>query len=227
MEAFTRALSDFTPFDNFQALRSTTAVIIVCLLALASWKLQSKTKEPPALRDILPFIANTFQYMTNQRKLMDRLTQHMSSHSTTISKLYLGPVPIYMVTGSQNLQTIFRGSPVVNADKFMVMVLEHVQWFTKEDLAKFDNDKTGRLKVPKPGTENIPTEKRYWANNHDIFHEHLLRTKPTAVLADTFNSFIGAKLEEQPLDKWVTVRIYDYLKRDMAEAASMVKIPNP
>jgi hypothetical protein len=101
------------------------------------------------------------------------------------------------------------------------MVMEHVQYFTKADLAKFTNDKSGRFKLPAKGARQAPGEQRYWARSHSIYHEYLSRTHPSSSLAVTYNTFLRAKLEEQPIDEWQEVRLYDYLKRNMAEAATI------
>lgn len=127
---------------------------------------------------------------------------------------------VYLVTGAQNVQSMFRTSPSVSSDKFILLIMETLHWMTKDDLARFVQDKSGRLKTPAPGTEGTPDEKRYWARNHEIYHKYMLHTRSTAKLAESYYALFSAELDQQPAGEWVTVRLYDYLKRNMCKAGT-------
>ncbi|KAI8262806.1 Cholesterol 7-alpha-monooxygenase [Colletotrichum sp. SAR11_239] len=143
---------------------------------------------------------------------------------SNIVKFNLGPVPVYLVSGSQNVQRLFRnsaGSTQLSSDKFVLMVTEKVHGVDQQDAKRWASDKTGRLKIPAPGTEDTPEDQRIWSGMHHIFTEHLSRAEPTAKLAQNFTAFFGEKLGKQPLNEWKEVCLFQFLKKDMAEAAIM------
>jgi len=135
-------------------------------------------------------------------------------------QFYVGPMKAYMIDGASNIQAMFRASHNVSSDIFFLMVQQHIWNSTPEDLAKFANDKSGRQKTPlRPaGTESDP-EKRYWAGMHETVHRYLARADETDTLARSYQRFFNLNLEKFPLAKETPVRIYDFLLRDMAEAA--------
>ncbi|KAK1966434.1 cytochrome P450 [Colletotrichum sublineola] len=182
--------------------------------------LQQKGNEPPSLPGLVPF-SNTYQYITDNGRFLERAAEALKKRS--IVKFKLGTDTVYLVAGSYNVQKLFRNSSnnTLSSDKFIIMVNGQVQGMTKDDVAKLQNDKSGRLKTPAPGTEAVPEHQRYWAGLHHVFHEHLFRPEATARLAQSFITFFGEKLEQQPLERWETTLLFKYLKKDMAEAATI------
>jgi hypothetical protein len=58
--------------DPYTLFFTTLVVLLPALLLwFRSWS--QDTKEPPSLRDVLPFLTNTYQYMTNQTKFIERV----------------------------------------------------------------------------------------------------------------------------------------------------------
>ncbi|RYP10035.1 hypothetical protein DL765_008234 [Monosporascus sp. GIB2] len=88
----------------------------------------------------------------------------------------------------------------------------------KDEIKMFENDKSGRQKMPLPGAD-IPQDQRHWYNHHQIYAEYLSSTKYTGILADTFYHFFSQRLDQQPLSEWAIVALFDLLKSDMAESA--------
>lgn len=131
----------------------------------------------------------------------------------------------YIIDGANNIQTMFRASNNVSSDIFFLMVQQHIWNATKEDLAKFANDKSGRQKVPLPGPDSSSgkketgAQKRYWAGMHETVHRYLARTDETNHLARSYQRFFAQNLSRFPLGEAVPVRIYDLLLNDMARAA--------
>ncbi|KAI8151552.1 Cholesterol 7-alpha-monooxygenase [Colletotrichum sp. SAR 10_70] len=161
-------------------------------------------------------------YLTDNHGFLKRAAEALKK--SNIVKFNLGPVPVYLVSGSQNVQRLFRnstGSTQLSSDKFVLMVTEKVHGVDQQDAKRWASDKTGRLKIPAPGTEDTPEDQRIWSGMHHIFTEHLSRAEPTAKLAQNFTAFFGAKLEKQPLNEWKEVCLFQFLKKDMAEAAIM------
>jgi len=91
---------------------------------------------------------------------------------------------------------------------------------TPDDLAKFARDKTGRLPVPLPGTEDVPESERLWSKMHTIMHTYLAQTHHTNALAATYQRFFSEQLERFPLGEWREATVMgDVMKQAMAEAA--------
>ncbi|OHE97164.1 hypothetical protein CORC01_07605 [Colletotrichum orchidophilum] len=146
------------------------------------------------------------------------LISHAMAQSHVV-KLYIGPMRFYFVQGGESVQAMFRSSASISSNKFILLVMKNLQGSAEEDVAKFANDKSGRLKIPAQGYENMPQEKRYWYNLHHITIENLSRSEPCALLAETYTKFLGDALEKQPLGQWATVRLFDLLRKDMCESA--------
>ncbi|TDZ21502.1 25-hydroxycholesterol 7-alpha-hydroxylase [Colletotrichum orbiculare MAFF 240422] len=139
--------------------------------------------------------------------------------SSNILRLRLGPVRLYLIKGGQQVQAMFGKSTVMSPDKFIVMVLRDLQGASEEDVARFVDDKSGRHKVPPSGYEDVPSEQRYWHTLHHFSSTGLAVVENTAQLAGKYTTFLGEVLEQQPLGEWSTVRLFEYLRRDMGESA--------
>lgn len=179
-----------------------------------------KSNEPPRLPELIPYVSNAYQYLTNNSKFLQRASEALKK--SNIVGFNLGPVRVYLVSGSHNVQKLFRnssGNTKLSSDKFVLMVNEYVQGIEKADAARWASDKSGRLKIPAPGTEDMPEDRRIWSDMHHVFAEHLTRADSTAKLAQNFQMFFNEKLEQQPLGVWKELQMVQFLKRDMAEAA--------
>ena len=89
----------------------------------------------------------------------------------------------------------------------------------KTEIAKFANDKSGRLQKPAPGTGDTPVENRYWLGHDTLYSQFLSKRHYSDSLAASFYSFFSKSLDKQPLQQWATVNLFDTLKTSMAEAA--------
>jgi hypothetical protein len=112
---------------------------------------------------------------------------------------------------------MFRKSSSLSSDKFILMVMERMQCMTKADLAKYMSDKSGRQQTPAIGT--APGQKRYWANMHHVFTEHLSQGRAVASLAGSLSRFFEEKLEVFPKEEWVTVHVFEFMQDVVAECA--------
>ncbi|KAI3528664.1 hypothetical protein CSPX01_16066 [Colletotrichum filicis] len=183
--------------------------------------LRPKANEPPSLPGLIPYVSNTYQYITDNSRFLERATEALKKSS--VVKFNLGADTVYLVAGSHNVRKLFRNSSnnTLSSDKFIVMVNGRVQGMTDEDVAVMYNDRSGRLKTPAAGTESMPENQRFWVGLHHVFNEHLFRAEATAKLAESFITFFGEKLDQQPRDEWETLQLFKYLKKDMAEAATI------
>lgn len=123
-----------------------------------------------------------------------------------------------MVKSPKSIQALFRTSPSVSSNKFMHMILENMMNFAPDDIARFENDLTGRLPTPLP-TANNPDgkpSKRYWAPYHAILHNYLARAHETNKLGETYQRFFGERLEKYAIGEWTEgVQIRDFLYKEM------------
>ncbi|RYP60258.1 hypothetical protein DL769_008192 [Monosporascus sp. CRB-8-3] len=175
-------------------------------------------ERPPALPEIIPF-SNTFEYLTNVAKFMDRVTQTLKAHESNIVRFRMGFKNAYIVAGSKNTQKVF-GPPSTVDGNFLQLILMDKHWgLTKEEIGKFANDKSGRLKTPAPGTEDTPRNQRYWRGHDHLYAEYLTHRKYSDSLAASFYRLFSQRLDEQPANQWTTVTLFALLKTTMAEAA--------
>ncbi|KAI0179259.1 cytochrome P450 [Hypoxylon sp. FL1284] len=180
---------------------------------------QRNTIGPPTLDETIPYVSNTIQYLTDMGTFIDRVTERLSSTKSNIIKFNIGLTPAYIVTGPKNVQKVL-GSPTTLDGNFLQLVLMDRLWdMSKHEISKFANDKSGRSKAPAPGTESTPPYQRYWLGHDQLYVDYLSSRKHSDALADSFYRLFTRHLDEQPVDEWVTVRLFDTLKAVMAESA--------
>ncbi|KAH8890157.1 cytochrome P450 [Thozetella sp. PMI_491] len=190
--------------------------IAIASLVVVTFVREGKPGRPPMLFDPLPHVANTYQYMTNMKDFFPRAAKVLQN--SNIVGFYLGPNKVYFITGGQNVQTMFRKSDHISSDKFMIMIMRNL-WAAKEpELAKFANDKTGRLKAPAPGTEGDGTT-RYWAGFHRVVHDYIAKVEQSNRLAANYQRHFATRIEKHSCQEWSTISLVQFLRRDMAEAA--------
>jgi hypothetical protein len=136
-----------------------------------------------------------------------------------IVKFYMGPMKVYLVTGPQNIQAMFRKSTSLSSDKFLLMVMGTLLCFTKEDYTKFANDKTGRLPEPREGTAAAHKGPRYWAGFHHNFARNLSQISATTALTAKFYEFFREVIQVYPVGEWTTVNLFQFMRTRMAGAA--------
>lgn len=167
----------------------------------------------------IPFIGNTLQYLLDNSSFIDRASLAMQTRD--IVQFYLGPVKTYLVAGPQNVQAMFRTTktPSLSSDKFLLMTQEHLMGFAKEDVAKFANDRTGRLAEPNQGTAATHHGPRFWFGLHHNM-KTLSQGAATSSLTDKFVEFFDERVQEYPLGEEVTVDLYQFMRSKMAGAAT-------
>ncbi|KAK0712050.1 hypothetical protein B0H67DRAFT_586878 [Lasiosphaeris hirsuta] len=194
-------------------------VSLVLVLALVISSVQTSKNEPwtlPNWRGV-PVLGNTIQYMVDNGSFITRASLAMRTRD--MIKFSLGLTPVYLVTGSRNVQALFRKSNSLSSDKFLLMVMETVMCFTPEDYAKFANDKTGRLPEPMEGTAAKHQGPRYWAEFHHHNARNLSLASNTAALTAKFYDIFRERVRVYPLGEWTTVNLLYFMRTQMAGAA--------
>ncbi|ROT35576.1 cytochrome P450 [Sodiomyces alkalinus F11] len=185
-------------------------------VGVSTTKRNQKWNAPPAIPETIPFISNAIAYITRPKAFLERAAKTLSR--TNLATFHLGPIPVTLVTGSAQVQSLFR-SQDVSAERFLLLILENLRGMSKSDVAGFKADRTGRRRIPR--TDDDDNSKRLWYRQAEI-HEFIARPEVTATLARTFTRFFSAAIEEtQPLGgDWVEdVRIFAFLKHEMGTAA--------
>ncbi|KAK4442863.1 putative cytochrome P450 E-class, group IV [Podospora aff. communis PSN243] len=194
---------------------SWTLALGVTILTTTLYSLTRPAPPIPTLSGPIPRLSITLLYMTDMRTFLSRAAAALRAKN--IVQFYLGPLKAYLISSPAYIQTMFRTSAQVSSDIFFLMVQTHIWNATPEDLAKFSGDKSGRQKVPLPGTEE--QKKRYWNGMHETVHRYLARADETNILGAMYQRFFGERLERFPVGEKREVKIYEFLLADMAEAA--------
>lgn len=123
------------------------------------------------------------------------------------------------MTGERNTQVLFGPPEIVDPNLFQLLLMDTHWGMPKNEIKMFRDDKSGRQKVPLPGTENTDPRQRHWYNHQQLYSEYLSSAKYTSILANTFFDFFSERLDRQSSTGWTTVTLYELLKTDMVESA--------
>lgn len=126
---------------------------------------------------------------------------------------------MYLVTGAQNVQTMFRPSRGLSPDIFMLDIMAYVWAARDEELTKFRNDKSGRMRKPLPGTEDTPAPQRYWASQHHLHSEFLARADAASRLGELYHQRFTERVELVPVGEWRTATVMAFMMKDMSQSA--------
>ncbi|KAE8548389.1 hypothetical protein TMatcc_010800 [Talaromyces marneffei ATCC 18224] len=191
---------------------------LLILLSLTAWRFISSRGEPVKLSDPIPGIYNTVQFLTNNEKFMKRVMKLLSKNS--IAKFYMGTVPVYLISGTKHIQSIFgRDNKVGSEEIFTQAVLPTLYKMPKSHVERFANDKSGRGHVPAPGTEGTPKEQRYWARYEQIHTEYLARTQHLKPIIQAYSNQLAHDLNKYPLEKWTTLGVVETCRREVTKCA--------
>ncbi|KAI5862347.1 cytochrome P450 [Durotheca rogersii] len=201
------------------AIPFTIVLLSGVLLITFVFRLLGKNEpQPPYLWEAIPFVSNTYQYLTDMGAFLDRATEALGQNG--IIRFKLGLRDVYMVSGAKNVAGLFRPPHITDPNMFHTLLMDKHWDMSKDEIKMFEDDKSGRKRVPNPGTEDTPPSQRHWYNHHQIYAKYLSSARYTEVLANTFYRFLAERLDEsQPLHQYATVDLYDFMKVAMAESA--------
>lgn len=137
-----------------------------------------------------------------------------------IIKFKLWPRDVYMVTGAKNTAKLFGPPHIMDPNMFHTLLMDKHWDMSGDEIQMFENDKSGRKKVPNPGMEDVPEINRHWYNHHQIYAKYLSSAKYTDIIANTFYRFFAERLDhDHPLQEWRTLTLFSFMKTVMAESA--------
>lgn len=199
----------------FWSITVTSAIILALLLS----QLRARSG-PKALRDPIPHVYNTLQFMSNNHKFMTRVQSALKD--SNLLRFYLGPKTVYLVAGEQGIRGIFGRDmvhTVTNQEQMTRYALPTLYKMNRGEIKRWEDDKSGVAKSPIPGTEGMPTRQRLWYTYEHIYTEYLGRPQYTKPLVDAFRRNLGQTLERYPVGEWAEVNVEEFCRRQVAESA--------
>ncbi|KAF3356191.1 hypothetical protein VdG1_06519 [Verticillium dahliae VDG1] len=196
-----------------------TILAAIVVLALA---LRPSRGGPPRIPERVPFVSNAIAFMTDPAGFLDRVSLFLNLTSTSVATFFVGPMPITLVRGPAAVQPLFRNADVLSPDKFLLQIFEHVMGMTKNDIAIYRRDGSARGSTPRKGWEDFPAVQRVWHRQTQVVHSLLGQTTPTIGLMRWYGKFFDQGIEEAipTIGRWESVRLIDFIKREMALAAT-------
>lgn len=204
--------------------RNAITFTIVCILVFFLGSLLRKTgkaRQAPSLPEAIPLVSNSLQYLTDLPAFCRKAAKALQRDGIGIVTFRLLGKPTFLISGPNYTQTLFRTSSGLTADSFSLLLIKILWDLSEGDSARWTADKSGRLRNPAPGSENMPNKDRLWAAWHHICAEYLTRGKPTNDIAAMYFRLFSEKLSRLPLGEWTELRVFDLLRRDMAESAAV------
>lgn len=141
---------------------------------------------------------------------------------TRIDKLLrvrAGPLQTYIITGSHNVQTVFRNYKNLSFDHFQRRVMTHAFGMSTADL----NIVLGN---PVPGSGFAAEKSPYMTVAHRIYHEHVASTNAVNSLTSKFIEIFSDVIDEEPRNTWQTVSLYGFMRGKMSKP-SIVALLGP
>ncbi|KAI0097726.1 putative cytochrome P450 [Nemania sp. FL0031] len=176
-------------------------------------------KSPPSLCDPIPYIFNTLQFLFDN----DRFTKRVLSalKKSNVVKFHLGSKEVYLLSGAQNVQALFTSRKLSYEEIFITKAFPKFWRLNKDEVKRFANDKSGPNRVPLPGTESTPSEQRYWAARHQVYHGFLGRSRQFQPTIDEFSNQFMKMVEGSrfPLGEWTTVSVVSLCRNEVASCA--------
>ncbi|KAK3317496.1 putative cytochrome P450 [Cercophora scortea] len=200
----------------------TAAVLAPLSIAFFIFTFVAPRNAPPSLWDPIPYVFNTIQFAFNNERFMVRVANILQN--SRIAKFHLVSTPVFLVSGPENIQTLFaRSHKVGNETIFLENVFPALYRMSKDEKQRFADDKSGRGRQPAPGTEHMPAHQRYWHGYEHVHSEYLSRAQHQRPMAEQFQTFIAAALDKHfppgLAAKPETVSVMDFCRRHVAEAA--------
>ncbi|KAK1759933.1 cholesterol 7-alpha-monooxygenase 4 [Echria macrotheca] len=206
---------------NSLVLWTLLAICLVLLLTIRiTTRRPSSNPTVPVLSGLIPTLSITLLYMTDMRAFFAKAKPLLRKSATGIIQFQLGPYKTYLISGPENIATIFRASANVGCDLFFLTLKDSIWGATKEDMAKFARDRSGHSARPAAGCEDMPEEERVWYGIHTVMATFMTRKTEVEVLSGMFERHFGEVLERRfpVVGEEGTVGVFELLKGDMAAA---------
>lgn len=108
---------------------------------------------------------------------------------------------------------------VTNQEQMTRYALPTLYKMSRDEIKRWEDDKTGVAKAPIAGTESTPTRQRLWYTYEHIYTEYLGRPQYIKPLVSAFSQDLGQALECYPSGEWVTVDVEEFCRREVTNSA--------
>src|ERR1700733_3727724 len=122
-------------------------------------------------------------------------------------RVRLGPLKAYVITGSQNIQAIFRKSKSLSFETFLRQVMEVPTGIRREEVDLFF---TPLKSDPKMHPLDL---------FHQIHHDHATASGAANQLTTKFFEDFSDTLDAEPQGQWQEVSVYQFLRSRMSKAS--------
>ncbi|KAK0616676.1 putative cytochrome P450 [Immersiella caudata] len=217
----------FTLVQTFTSTRLLIAATLLTTLLLSLFFLLRKppSNQPPRIPERIPYISNTLLFLSNYSELIRRAQPTFGTGN--IVRFHVGPQPVYLVRGQQHIARLLRTSTALASEGFVLLVLKGMAQMNPSDLAKFANDKSGRLKTPNPGTES--TYPRYWADQHALYADFLTPAQHSNALAQRYflalREQLGTTIPPSG-EEWETLHLHTFT-RTLISTSALISLCGP
>ncbi|KAH6652390.1 putative cytochrome P450 [Truncatella angustata] len=168
----------------------------------------------PRLRDPIPCVFNTFQYFMANDCFMDRVKKILNKKG--LAQFNLVNNRVFVVRGQENIQTVFGSSHRLGTEPIFVSFFFPVFYrMPKEDARRFARDLSGSGRLPAPGHEHLPAEKRIWQGYEHLFTKWMSqRGTCLQPITEHLVQCYSRRLEECfAVDKLTTISLFDFCKQ--------------
>ncbi|KAI1073514.1 cytochrome P450 [Whalleya microplaca] len=210
---YIRALFSLTEQSALALLMTLVALVVLFLFTSQS----NATRIPPHLNDPIPYVFNTLQFLLSNDRFTKRALEALKN--ARIVKFHLGLRPVYLVSGTQNIQVMFSSRELSYEEVFVHHAFPKFWKFSREEVKRFARDKSGSGRVPLHGTENTPPAQRYWAARQHIHHDFLSRSHQFKPIIDAFGEQFSRVIDRFPFGEWTTISVINFCRREVAECA--------
>ncbi|KAH7324302.1 cytochrome P450 [Stachybotrys elegans] len=168
---------------------------------------------PLNLRDPVPTVFNTLQFILNNAKFMSRVRAALQR--APVVKFHLGWNRVYVVTGLKNYQAIFSSRELTYNGIMLQIGFPKLYRMSDDEIQRFANDKTGL----KGSADLMPGNERYWASKYHVLYDYLSRHSQLQPVVEEFARQFSLVMESFPEGQWTTLSVNELTKRDFTKCA--------
>ncbi|KIA75981.1 hypothetical protein HK57_00224 [Aspergillus ustus] len=125
---------------------------------------------PPIHPYSIPFLGHSVAFLRNLGGFIEHLSTNYAPN--TPIQVTFGPLSAYVVTGSEALSTILRGSRTLTPKPFMARTMLTMFGTPQSAIPLYLEDDSGTGSKPLPGS-NVPENRRIYAHQHAAAHRFL------------------------------------------------------
>ncbi|KAI1879782.1 hypothetical protein JX265_002736 [Neoarthrinium moseri] len=139
---WTSSTSSSSAWDASASLSSLLIFLASCAALALLLSYFGAKASPQSLRDPIPGLFNTLQFMFNNEKFMARV-QNAVKGGQNIIRFYLGPKTVYLVAGPQNIRAVFGRElvhEVTNQEQMTRYALPTLYKMTPDEVRRWETD---------------------------------------------------------------------------------------